>query len=308
MLSRIAESLFWIGRYVERADDTARILDVQTQRLVEDPTLDERRWCRLMLSTMGAQPEGRVDRDTVLQALAYDRTSPASITNSLEAARESARGAREILSTDMWEALNTTWRMLPTGRFQAMKPDVAFSWVRQRAALLAGIADATISRDETYNYMVLGRSIERADMTARLLSTTALANRQVTDWSSALHACGAYEAFLRTYRGMEADTAAVEFLVLDRLFPRSIVFALNLAEKSLVTLHSGERRTGFGDEAHRLLGRARADLEYRAFPDLLDDLPGEMTRLQQSLQQATEAIARSYFEGAVAMTWTGEGR
>ena len=303
MLSRIAESLFWIGRYVERAEDTARILDVQTQLMFEDPTVDVQATCQSVLAIMGVpvvadEPVGTTE---LLDRLAYDPTSPASIHATLRNAREVARRARETLSTSMWEAVNTTWRALPSGRFAAMQPPVAMGWVRDRAALINGTADATMPRDEGWQFLVLGRSIERADMTARLVAAASLSTSSA--WTTSLRACGGYESFLRTYKGLETDREAAEFLVLDRLFPRSVVFALSQAEVCLDTLESAGQRAGFQNEAQRLLGRTRAELEYRALADVLTDLPHEMERLQRTCAQATDAVTRRYFAGSVATIW-----
>ena len=316
MLSRIAESMFWIGRYVERAEDTARILDVQTQLLLEDATVDETQTCRDLLSSMGLESEaaaesgvdvsGPISVDQVLRLLAYDPHSPSSIAAILTAARESARGARETLTVPLWEVINTTWRPIPSGRFETLRPPYVFQWVRERAALITGTADATMTRDEGWQFIVLGRHIERADMTSRLVATTALSNG-AGQWTSALRASGAYDAFLRTYRGIETDRAAAEFLLLDRLFPRSVVFALNRAEQALDNLGGDPRRAGFQDEAHRLIGRMRAELEYRALADLLTDLPEEMERLQRTCAAATDAISRRYFAGAEPVSWKGVG-
>ena len=166
--------------------------------------------------------------------LAYDTASTASIAATLAAARESARRARETLSTSMWEAMNTTYRAIPSGHFRSMRPPVAFRWVRDRAAQINGIAEATMTRDEGYQFLVLGRSIERADMTSRLVATAALTSGSA--WGTSLRACGAYEAFLRTYKGLETERGAAEFLLLDRLFPRSVVFGLSQAERCLERL------------------------------------------------------------------------
>ena len=132
MLSRIAESLFWIGRYIERSDGTARILDVHLQLLLEDPWIDENTACRSLLSVMGsAWPENvdTVRRDDVLARLAVDRMNPSSIAYSLTAARENARRAREIVSTELWETLNTTSARMPR-RLQTEKVHEFFQWVR----------------------------------------------------------------------------------------------------------------------------------------------------------------------------------
>ncbi|WP_028656302.1 alpha-E domain-containing protein [Nocardioides sp. J54] len=316
MLSRIAESLFWIGRYIERADDTARILDVQTQLLLEDATVDEAQTCRDLLSCMGIEDEqaaaagvdlyGDVTIDQVLRLLAYDSGSPSSIAAIIGFAREAARGARETLTVPLWEVINTTWRPIPSGHFQTLRPPYVFSWVRERAALINGTADATMTRDEGWQFIVLGRSIERADMSSRLVATTALSSG-AGQWTSALRASGAYDAFLRTYRGIETDRAAAEFLLLDRLFPRSVVFALDRAEQALTNLSGDPRRAGFQDEAQRLIGRMRAELEYRSLSDLVETLPDEMERLQRTCAAATDAIGRRYFAGAEALAWKGVG-
>lgn len=317
MLSRIAESMFWIGRYVERAEDTARILDVQTQLIIEDSTIDQEATCRSLLSIMGIEeadedtPPGsvtvpdRVDVAAVLDLLAYDPASPVSIASALGSARESARRARETLSVPMWEAINTTYRAIPSGHFQAQRAPGIFQWVRERAALINGTADATMTRDEGWHFLMLGRCVERADMTSRLVATAALTPGAGGPWTSTLRACGGYEAFLRTYRGLETERAAAEFLLLDRLFPRSVVFALTRAEQCLDNLESSDRRAGFQNEAQRLLGRTRTELEYRSLSDVVADLPHEMERLQRTCALATDAVTRRYFAGAEAMTWQG---
>ena len=309
MLSRIAESLFWIGRYVERAEDTARILDVQTQMMVEDPTVDIDAACRTLLSVMGADiPEGRLTMEAALFRLAFDTDEGTSITSAVAGARESARRARETLSTDLWEVINSTYRFLPSGRFRAMRTQDAFRWMRERAAVINGTADATMSRDQGWHFLVLGRSLERADMTARLVATSALSPGANSAWPTTLRACGAYQSFLRAYRGLETDREAAEYLLLDRLFPRSVVHALTRAEMCLANLERGSQRVGFQDEAQRLLGRARAELEYRSLSDIVDDLPGEMERLQRTCAAASDAVTHRYFSHAVAMSWQGGAR
>jgi uncharacterized alpha-E superfamily protein len=307
MLSRIAESMFWIGRYVERAEDTARILDVQTQLLIEDATIDQDATCRALLSIMGveAEPEWQVDVSLVLDRLCYDITSPTSIAAALAAARESARRARETLSVPLWEALNTTYRALPSGHFDSMRAPMIFQWVRERAALINGTADATMARDEGWHFLMLGRCVERADMTSRLVATAAQSSGTGAPWTSTLRASGAYETFLRTYRGLETERGAAEFLLLDRLFPRSVVFSLNRAEQCIENLESSGQRAGFQNEAQRLLGRMRAELEYRSLSDVMADLPTEMERLQRACALATEAVTRRYFAGAEALSWQG---
>ena len=304
MLSRIAESLYWIGRYLERADDTARILDVQLQVLVEDPAIDESVSCHQLLSVMGVEnaPE-TVNRWTILDLLAHNPDAPSSIAHTIDSAREGARGARETLSTDIWAAINTMWRGMPSARTK--RPPDMFAWVRNRVAMINGIADGTMPRDEGWNYFVLGRSLERVDMTARMLSTAALASDTQVAWPTTLRACGAYEAFIRAYRGLDGDRQAAEFLLLDRWFPRSIVSSLDEAERALSRLEARGQRSGFGDEAQRLLGRARTELEYRPLPEIVEALPTEMERLQRTCGAANDAVSSRYFSHSDVHLWTG---
>jgi len=315
VLSRIAEALFWIGRYVERAEDTARLLDVQLQLLVEDPWIDEGTACANLLSVMGAPlesapgedgaPVPTADRRTVLDRLGYDPYSSASIVASIGGARENARRARETVSTEMWEVLNTAYNTVPAGRWRAVSPHTFFAWVRDRTSTVTGIADSTMSRDDGWLFLVLGRSIERADMTARLITSTASLGGPASRWPSLLRACGAHETFLRTYRGLEDETEAAEFLLLDRLFPRSVVHALAQAERCLAELESSGQRAGVFDEAQRRLGRTRAELEYRPLADVLAHLPDEMERVQRTCSAASDAVARRYFSSGEALTWMG---
>ena len=307
MLSRIAESLFWIGRYVERADDTARILDVHLQMLLEDPYLSEAEACRGLLSVMGVdlEDDAHVDRFVVLDRLAYDSAYASAIVGSLGAARENARRARETVSSEMWECLNTTWIGIDRVRSQVTTAHGFFGWVRERAALVAGIADATMSRDDAWRYLVLGRSLERADMTARLVATSTIAGT-VPSWTTLLRSCGAYESYVRTYRGMASDERAAEFLLLDRLFPRSVLHALAQAEECLEELAPAVDRVGVSDTGRRLLGRARTSLEYRSLAEVMEDLPEEMEKVQRACSAASDAVARRYFPRAVTTAWIEE--
>ncbi len=303
MLSRIAESLFWIGRYVERAEDTARLLEVQTQLMLEDPGVVVPTACRSVLSIMGVEaPKGEeLDVRRLLELLAYDADTPESIAACMQAARESARRARETLSEPLWVAINTTYRAIPAGTFKAMGRDRGLRWVRERAALINGTADTTMSRDEGWQFLMLGRSIERADMTARLLASAALAPSNA--WTTTLRACGAHEAFLRAHRGLETPQGVVEFLLLDRLFPGSAVFAITRAERCLSELGSATQRAGLENEAQRMLGRLRAELQYRPVEELVDDLPAAMDDFQLACGHATDAISERFFSGSESPLW-----
>jgi uncharacterized alpha-E superfamily protein len=306
MLSRIAESLFWIGRYIERSDGTARILDVHLQLLLEDPWIEENLACRSLLSVMGTEVDDDADvtRADVLTLLAVDRHQPASIAYSLAAARENARRAREVVSTELWEVLNTTRARMPR-KVATDKVHEFFGWVRERAALAVGIIESSTSRDEAWSFFTLGRSIERADMTARLLATRQLTEASGPSWTTILRSVGAYEAYLRTYRGVPSARNAAEFLLLDRLFPRSILFSVTRAEQCMRDLDRGDR-VGVTDQAQRLLGQIRSELEYRPIADIIEELPTHMDSVQAATSATSEAIRQRYFPTNSAPSWVGE--
>lgn len=308
MLSRIAESLFWIGRYIERSDGTARILDVHLQLLLEDPWIDEDTACRSLLSVMGSVPPDGLEvvgRNDVLQRLAVDRMNPSSIAYSVASARENARRAREIVSTELWECLNTTNSRMPR-RLQTDKVHDFFQWARERAALAVGVVDSSTSRDESWQFFTLGRSIERADMTARLLATRSLTEASGPSWTTILRSCGAYEAYLRTYRGIPSARNAAEFLLLDRLFPRSIIYSIQQAEGCMSAIDPRADRVGHSNSVLRTLGRIRNELEYKPVADILSDLPEEMERVQVVTREASEAIRQRFFPTQAEPSWIGE--
>ncbi|HEY5320749.1 MAG TPA: alpha-E domain-containing protein [Galbitalea sp.] len=308
MLSRIAESLFWIGRYIERSDGTARILDVHLQLLLEDPWIEEDVACRSLLSVMGAEmpPEdSELTRADVLAILAVDRTQPASIAYSLNAARENARRAREVISTELWEVLNTTRARMPR-KVSSDKVHEFFGWVRERSALAVGIIESATSRDEAWLFFTLGRSIERADMTARLLATRSLTEASGPSWTTILRSVGAYEAYLRTYRGVPSARNAAEFLLLDRLFPRSILFSVTRAEQCMRDIEPRTDRVGVSDQALRLLGQIRSELEFRPIAEILEDLTRHMDNVQLATSAASEAIRQRYFPTNAAPNWVRE--
>ena len=307
MLSRIAESLFWIGRYIERSDGTARILDVHLQLLLEDPWIEEDTACRSLLAVMGSEAPADVEltRGDVLSMLAVDRHNPASIAYSLGAARENARRAREIVSTELWECLNTTRARMPR-KVADDKVHEFFGWVRERSALAVGIIESATSRDEVWQFFTLGRSIERADMTARLLATRTLTEASGPSWTTILRSCGAYEAYLRTYKGVPSARNAAEFLLLDRLFPRSVLFAISRAEACLREVEPSNHRVAASDSGMRILGQMRSELEYKPIGQILDDLPGQMDVVQEATSAASEAIRQRYFPTSAAPTWVGE--
>lgn len=317
MLSRVAEALFWIGRYVERAEDTARLLDVHFHDIIEDPYVDEAETCHIVATVMGIHTDAPTTARGVLDLLAFDPDNPSSIVGSLGAARHNARGAREALSGDIWECLNATHLELPR-RISAARqfgPAPFFSYIRQRAAMLSGYATSTISRDAGYDFLALGRSVERVDMTARLLAAAVSAPSREGTWLTTLRACSAHEAYLRTYqRGVEVRLV-LEFLMLDRLFPRSVLHALTVGADALARLEPVPGRSGRGgrdgqtdqsDGARRVIGRVRTDLEFLQPEHLLDGLPQRLHRIERGMSHLSETVARRYFATAAVTGWSLE--
>jgi len=310
LLSRIAETIYWTGRYVERADDTARLVDVYVHRMLGEDGPESDLASRALFGILGvpAGTEDDLDIGVVLFRLVYEVQSPSAIAGSMLGARAGARGIREVISSEMWECLNVTAHGLAGQRRAAERlgPHVYLRYIRERSALFFGLADSTMSHDDAWRFLILGRSLERVDMTARLL----LARMAAPDdlgWPVLLRACGAHESFIRTHGWATEPEQVIEFLLLDRLFPRSVVHALATAEECLAALNPGPVRAGVDDPARRRVGRLRNRLEYTDPKQLTDQLPELLATLQETCVQASEAIAKQYFQYQVPVAWERGG-
>ena len=313
MLSRIAESLYWIGRYIERAEDTARLLDVHYHLLLEDRRADEsggvpraaRRDGRRRRARSAASPNAA----TVTALLAQDLTFSGSITCSIGAAWENARGAREAMSSELWETLEHD---VPRGRqpgarghrpARVTSSSAGCATARPRAT---GIVDATMSRDDGWRFFSVGRSLERADMTdapaARPL------RRRVRAHRAGPRRCAAARRTRRTCARTATRSTpptAVEFLLLDRLFPRSVFHALTTADNSLGELDPRAARAGVDDEARRRLGsRAAPSSSSCASTRRWTTCPQLLARLQHECADVHAAIARRYFRETRVIEWS----
>ena len=310
MLSRAAEALFWIGRYAERAEDTARLLDVHFHQIIVDPAVDEAETCAVVATVMGLRDAGPGPVPTtmreVLDLLAYDLDNPSAIAGALAAARENARGVRESLSGEIWECLNTTYLELPR-RISAARqfgPAPLCSYVRHRAAMYAGYVASTISRDAGYDFLALGRSLERADMTARLLAAAVGTPARADEhWVTTLRACSAHEAYLRRHQRAVAGRSVLQFLLLDRQFPRSVLHALTVGEQALARLEPAAEWEGRSSEARRLIGRTRTDLEFLSPDALALGLPERLQSIQRRVSEVSESVGRRYFGSSAPIGW-----
>lgn len=308
MLSRIAASLYWIGRLVERAEDTARLLDVHVSMRHEDVGLNEAEMCADVLRVLGvSHPPSATTTAELLEVVAYAEDGP--IVGALTTARDNARTVREAISSEMWEALNTTRNSLPLQRARARNqgPHDFFGFVKMRAALVSGLAEGTMARDDGWYFLILGRGLERVDMTVRTLSVAEAARDPQLASVALLRACGAFEAYLRTYRAMVVTQQAAEFLLLDRLFPRSVFHALTEAEQALSRLlPAGVGRTGVADPALLALGRARTSLEFAVVGNVLAELDEHLRGVQQAVNEASARVAERFFDEQTVIAWSVE--
>ncbi|MCZ4324814.1 alpha-E domain-containing protein [Brachybacterium paraconglomeratum] len=303
MLSRIADAMFWIGRYVERADQTARILGVSLQSITEDASLDPVDSCAGVYGIFGVTDVQAEDLTVqrVLERLVTDRANPSSVAGALQAARENARGVREALSTEVWESLNTATLGMP----RVVRPSRmhgAFQFAKDRCAMVNGLLDASMTRDEAWLFLRVGQLLERVDMLARNLQAHDLSDTSDAATVLLLRSCSAHEAYIRSYRGRVRVSGAIEFLLLDSIFPRSVAYCLSEIDEALETLaklHGNSfDRLGTAEPGRRIVGRALASLRFRQLEDITEDFEDEMEQLQRVTGAVTRSLGTTYFHPA----------
>jgi uncharacterized alpha-E superfamily protein len=320
MLARLAENLFWAGRYMERAEDTARMVDVTYHTLLESPYGEvSRSWEQLLevLHLRAGFGDAPLDRDRVVRFLVADRTNPGSITSSVAKARENTRSVRELVSTELWEHINDLHLALSSRdlrRDLADQPYELFASVRKASMTIYGVASETMPRDDGWRFMALGRLLERAQMICRLidvrysqLEDLAGPSRRLaplgaeiaqgadrTDfhhWMAVLKSASAFEAYRRRYRSSMDPADVVEFLLLEPDLPRSVLFCLTGSMHQLDAL-----RQGRPSRAARQLGRAAASLRYRDVSELFDvGLHDFLEQVQTQVGQVAESVADEFF-------------
>ena len=303
MLSRIADAMFWIGRYVERADQTARILGVSLQSITEDASLDPVDSCAGVYGIFGVTdvPAEDLTVQRVLERLVTDRANPSSVAGALQAARENARGVREALSTEVWESLNTATLGMP----RVVRPSRmhgAFQFAKDRCAMVNGLLDASMTRDEAWLFLRVGQLLERVDMLARNLQAHDLSDTSDAATVLLLRSCSAHEAYIRSYRGRVRVSGAIEFLLLDSIFPRSAAYCLSEIDEALETLAKlhGDSidRLGTAEPGRMIVGRALASLRFRQLEDITEDFEDEMEQLQRVTGAVTRSLGTTYFHPA----------
>jgi len=314
MLSRVADSIFWMSRYIERAENVARFIDVNMHLAMDVGSEGVRvsdQWAPLVRTTGDherfAELYGEPDQRKAIEFLAFDDRNPNSILSCLRAARENARTVREMISSSMWEELNKFFLMVLSAR---TTPDLMnsayefFNQVKLSSHLLEGITVATMSHGEAWHFARMGRLLERADKTSRILDVkyyvllpsvaevgTPL---DTVQWSALLESASSLEMYRKRFgRILPADVA--DFLILDREFPRAIHFCLIKSEESLLSITGGERGR-FRTLAEKRLGRLRAELDYVQIAEIIDQgLHEFIDAFQVELNKVGKAIHETFF-------------
>lgn len=310
MLARHAESLFWAGRYIERAESTARLLDVTYHSDLESMIIDDpSSWTDLLAILKLDHAFAGSGRDTsseqVSEFLVFDPANPGTIRSNVEAARENLRSVRELISTELWEAVNAFHLRLSARDLRddvSGEPHELYAMIRSQCQALAGVANETMPRDEGWNFLSLGWMLERSVMTLRLLlvrysQLVAAGNVDgFHHWVSTLKSASGAEAFRRRYRASMDSADVVAFLLMSPHFPRSVLFGLQTAEKSLGWI---EGTTAPQSRPQRLIGRLRADVEYLDVAELLaGDLSAYLETIENDIRQVSEAIEIHYFRSS----------
>jgi uncharacterized alpha-E superfamily protein len=311
MLSRVADSIYWMSRYVERAENVARFISVNLHLSLDLPGEADQQWLPLVVTTgdektFADRYEGSTKSD-VIEFLTFDRSNPNSILSCLDAARASARSARDIISLEMWEHINRFYLVLKESsgmRAVLDNPYDFYEQIRVSGQQFMGVTDATMTHGEAWHFCRLGRSIERADKTSRILDVKYfILLPSVQDvgtpyddiqWSALLRSASAFEMY-RQRHGRILPARVVEFLVLDREFPRAVLYCLTKANESLHAI-SGSALGSFSNHPEQLLGQMRAELAYARAEEIISHgLHEFVDGLQTRLNLVGEAIYESFF-------------
>ena len=313
MLSRTADHLYWMSRYTERAENTARMLDVhyQTALLPQGQANAEAGWRGVLgISELLGQYQalhGDVEPNRVMDFMVRDERNPSSIMACLRAARENARAVRGALTTEVWETQNQTWlevqRMLASGEF-ARDPGQFFEWVKFRSHLSRGVTVGTMLMDEAFYFMRLGTFLERADNTARLVDVKfhALHNdyfgsmvekdqeHDFYHWSAMLRSVSGFEVYRKVYRDVIRPERVAELLILRPDMPRSLHASMNEVVHNLEMVANDQ-----SGETRRRAGKLCAELKYGRIDEILSTgLHAFLTQFLDRVNELGAYISRDF--------------
>lgn len=282
MLSRVADSLYWMSRYLERAEHTGRLLDVNLYgRLDQRAGSEDRRWPRVLRSLAVYPPADAVhEANDVVQRMTFDHEDPNSIVSCIHAARRNAREVREQISSEMWEQMNRLYLHVQRARPGVVSEALTYEFlqaIQQGSHLFEGLTSTTMSRGEGWHFIQLGRFLERVTATVNLLdahlSDYAGAARKAgsadeyLEWANLLKSCAALEAYCRVHTANILPERGAAFLLLDRDFPHSIRFGVDMVRESLDALSTSAPLLRRSD-VHRRFGKLLSSLNF----DLIEEI------------------------------------
>jgi uncharacterized alpha-E superfamily protein len=312
MLSRVADSIYWLNRYIERAENVARFIDVNLKLIMEMPVGVAQQW-EPLITTTGDLPlfqerYGQATADNVIHFLSFDPSYPNSILSCLRSARENARSVREIISTEMWEQINSFYLFVneaATDKSLAVMHHEFFAEIKMSSHLFAGVMDATMTHNEGWHFGQVGRFLERADKTSRILDVKYFillpsikdigTTLDEVEWMSLLKSASAYEMYRKTGQHRITPTQVAEFLILNREFPRSIQFCLLQAERSIYKIAETPVGT-WTNPLERSLGQLRSELDYLTIEEIIQSgLHEFLDRFQQRLNDVSKKLFQTFF-------------
>jgi uncharacterized alpha-E superfamily protein len=310
MLSRVAESLYWMSRYLERAEHTARLIDVDYElRLDQSPDAGSGRWLRLLAALQTPTPEdGKIDATTLTHILTLDRDNSSSIISCVAAARENLRQVREQCSSAMWEQLNRLYLQVnstTSSEAWLLHSYVFFRAVRDGAHLFHGVTDSTMSHGEGWQYIQLGRYVERTDAVARLIGAyfselpysvdQAVESEEYLEWVGLLKCCAAFEAYCKKHTAELRPLRVAEFLLLNPEFPHSVRFTVDKVHAALQCIAELTERKA--EQPVRLAGRLQATLSFSQIDEVMaSGANAYVESVREQCGQAHRAIHQIYFD------------
>ena len=298
MLSRVADSLYWMARYLERAEHTARIIGVQMNLVLDQGLVTEdERWERILQSIGNPELECSREPAALCRALLFDASCDASIHNSINQARENCRQVRNQISSEMWEQLNRLYHGVKRASTDRTAQPLDFLvHVDEGVHLFHGITDSTLSHNEGWQFVQIGRFLERALDTAALLDIhfRHTPGEGYLEWVGLLRSCTAFEAYCRMYTADVKPGRLAEFLLLDPDFPHSIRFSLDRVYLALRSLPGAD---AMGSRATRLAGRLQSSLRYLQIDEIIaHGMHDQLEDIRRQCGQVHGAFQEGYID------------